>query len=166
MTTADCMEQLLRSYSGYYDISQQEREPFCAKAEFHSHNEQYILTRSARISGSDSHEYVYFACTELLTCRNLAELGREAWSRGLSNVRPLYGHRNSDITLIVIAGTMEADVSAAARKIRRYKSYCFSLCGWSSFSLIAYSVSTGNFACNSRGRCLKRHFKETFKISS
>ena len=62
MNTTEILEKLLRSYSVYYDIQRENvTEPFAAEANFHTHDEQYFLVRSATISEAESNEYVYFA---------------------------------------------------------------------------------------------------------
>ena len=49
-------------------------QPFCAEAEFRSHNEQYFLVRSAHIADLDSNEFVFFADCEELTEKLLSRL--------------------------------------------------------------------------------------------
>lgn len=158
MTKDKWLEKILHSYEAYYDIFKDEAEPFCARAEFHAHNEQYFFTKSAEISGSDSHEFVYFAFAENLDTKKLSELDGAAWTDGLKKTIPNYGHRNSDVTLVIIADSIEKKVFKAAKKIKHYKSYKFSLCGWNDYSLIAFSVSSGEFAFNSRGKKLQKYF--------
>lgn len=160
MTKESCLENVLLSYKKYYDVSKNPRGNFCATAEFHSHEEQYFLTKAARIAEVDSNEYVYFSLEEKLSLQKLKELSNAAWADGLSKVKPFYGHKNSDISLIVIAGSVENDTAKEARKIKFHKSYKFSFFGWSNFSLIVYDVSAGKTWFNWHGRNLRSIFSK------
>ena len=160
MTKESCLENVLLSYKKYYDVSKNPGGTFCATAEFHSHEEQYFLTRSARIAEVDSNEYVYFSLEEKLSLQKLKELSNAAWADGLSKVKPFYGHKNSDISLIVIAGSVEKDATKEAKKIKLHKSYKFSFFGWSNFSLIVYDVSARKTWFNWHGRNLRSIFSK------
>ena len=105
------LETVLHSFERYYNVKAGEpgtdaSGPFAAEAEFHSHSEQYFLTRAAHIADIDSHEYVFFAEEDNLTSDRLAELESEAWKEGLARVQPGPGHRNSDVALIIITDTI------------------------------------------------------------
>lgn len=160
MTKESCLENVLLSYKKYYDISRNPCGNFCAAAEFHSHEEQYFLTKAARISEVDSNEYVYFSVEEKLSLQKLRELSNAAWADGLSKVKPFYGHKNSDISLIVIVNSVEKDAAKGAKKIKLHKSYKFSFFGWSNFSLIVYDVSAGKTWFNWHGRNLRSIFSK------
>ncbi len=155
------LQKLLCSYQRYYDINTENpAAPFCAEAVFKSHNEQYVLVKAAKIADIDSNEYVFFAQEDGLSSDRLKELTESAWNTGLGRIKPYYGHRNSDVTLIVIAGHVEAEVMKAVKKIRFSKSYKFSLYGWSSFRLVVHEVSSGLTASNWQGRDLKKLFNK------
>ena len=55
------IKKLLPAFEQYYTVNKESEPPFCAQAEFRSHNEQYFLVRSAHIADIDSNEFVYFA---------------------------------------------------------------------------------------------------------
>jgi len=155
------LETVLHSFERYYNVKAGEpgteaSGPFAAEAEFHSHSEQYFLTRAAHIADIDSHEYVFFAEEDNLTSDRLEELANAAWDKGLSLVKPGPGHRNSDVALIIIADNIEETAFKEVSKIKRSKSYRFSLHGWSNFRLLAYEVSSGRVACNRSGKSLKK----------
>lgn len=155
MDRTAALEQLLRSFEAYYNVRREGvSSPFAAEAEFHSHDEQYFLMRSARIGEADSREFVYFAVAEQLDERKLLELDEAAWSSGLARVVPHAEHRNSDITLFVIADHITDDALKRVPKLRHYKSYRFSLQGWSHYRLVAIELSAGRIACNRQGQGL------------
>ena len=157
MTPDEALELLLRSYTQYYDVVREGIEPpFAAEARFHSHDEQYFLVKSARISEAESNEYVFFAVERQLDGARTAALDEAAWTRGLTRVRPHKDHRNSDVALIILAEHMTADGEAAVRKLKHSKSYRFGLHGWSNFRAIALETSTGRLAWNRMGRSLRK----------
>ena len=100
------LEKLLHSYERYYSIQRGVEPPFACEAVFESHNEQYFLVKSAKISDADSNEFVFFAELETLDEKNFCELDEAAWNSGLARVKPGPGHRNSDVTLIIIADSI------------------------------------------------------------
>lgn len=166
LTKTEAIEKLLLSYKRYYNITQDTSLlPFYALAEFNSHNEQYVLLKSAKIADIDSNEYVYFALQDELTENVALDLDQKAWQSGLAKVKPSSAHRNSDIVLTVIADKIDETVFKNARKLKHYKSYKFSFWGWSNYSFIAYELSTGKFAYNRRGKDLKKLFKNVEQLN-
>lgn len=129
------LKKLLTAFEQYYTLIKQPTPPFCAEAEFRSHNEQYFLVRSAHIADIDSNEFVYFADTDGLDTEKLEELVNAAWEAGLSKVRPYNGHRNSDVSLLIFTKTISQETITTIKKTKLYKSYKFSFHGWSHFKL-------------------------------
>ena len=157
MELTDTLRRLLQSFERYYDVrTEGVAAPFAAEAEFHSHTEQYFLVKAAHLSDIDSNEYVFFALEPVLTCGRFAELSDAAWNAGLSRVRPYMGHRNSDVSLIIIAERIDDDALALVRRTRRSKSYKFGLYGWSNFRALAYEASSERTASNRLGKNLRK----------
>ena len=140
MELPQVIEKVLPAFERYYTVKKVSDPPFCAEAEFRSHNEQYFLVRSARIADIDSNEFVYFASIENLNLQNLQNLTQLAWEKGLSKVKPHNGHRNSDVTLIIIAEEVDDAAKEAIRKTKLYKSYKMSFWGWSNFKLAVVAI--------------------------
>ncbi|MBQ0052368.1 MAG: hypothetical protein KBT11_09965 [Treponema sp.] len=159
MSVSEALEKLLRSFERYYNIKREGAvSPFVAEAEFHSHTEQYLLVKAAHLSDIDSNEFIFFSTVGILNLQNLAELDSKAWEEGLSRVKPYNGHRNSDIALIVLAEKIEEDAFKQIKKLKHYKSYKFSLWGWSHFKVIAMETSTNRFTYNRFGSDFKKIF--------
>ena len=164
MNSNGALEKLLKSFESYYNINTSDIEaPFAAEATFNSHNEQYFLVKAAKLADIDSNEFVYFysphnseSCSGELSAEQVSELAKTAWERGLSKVKPYYGHRNSDVTLIFLSEKISDESFKKIKKLNLYKSYKFGLYGWSSFRALAYETSTGRFATNRRGSDLKK----------
>ena len=174
MNSNGVLEKLLHSFEDYYTVfTSNVAAPFVAEAEFKSHNEQYMLVRVAKIADIDSNDFVFFyiddeiltqaqndgragAVSASLPPEKITELSELAWERGLSKITPYYGHRNSDVTLIILAEKFPEDSFKTVKKLRFYKSYKFGLYGWSAFRALAYETSTGRAVTNRRGSDLKK----------
>ena len=150
MNRNEAMEKILNSFTRYYNVKTSDVEqPFYAEAEFHAH-------------GIDSNEYAFFASVDSLDEKRLSELDKTAWERGLSRIKPYYGHRNSDVTLFVLADSVSDGAAKTAKKIRHYKSYYFSIYGWSHYKLAICDCSTGKCTFNRMGRDLRKIVSKLF----
>ena len=143
MEPSQVIKKLLPAFQQYYTIKEIDvTPPFCAEAEFRSHNEQYFLVRSAHIADIDSNEFVYFAAADSLDSAKLEELVKAAWEAGLAKVRPHEGHRNSDVSLLIFTKSISPETALQTKKTKLYKSYKFSLHGWSHFKLAVCDLGT------------------------
>lgn len=149
--------RVLHAFERYYDIKHTDdvTPPFTAEAEFHSHDERYVLVRTAKVAEIDSHEFVFFAETDNLTGEQLAKFDEAAWNAGISRVRPTFIHRNSDVTLVILADVIEKSVLKQIKKLKHYKSYCFSFKGWSEYRVLAFEISSGKVVYNRIAHNLK-----------
>ena len=163
MTTAEALDKLLRAYTAYYNIERENvTAPFAAEAMFKSHGEQFFLIKAAKLSESESAEYVFFATPEKLTEADLDALDEKAWETGLSRVKPHTSHRNTDVILVVLADSIDDDAFNKVKKLHRYKSYSFGFKGWSNYKVIALEVSSGRLTYNRQGQSLKKLFRNIF----
>ncbi len=164
MTGQEAFDHILKSYESYYDV---EREtpvpPFAAEAVFHSHDKQFFLVKSATISEAESNEYVFFAVCGTLDPDTLSRLDQAAWTEGLSRVAPHKDHRNSDVTLVVVADTIPAETIPLVKKLSHYKSYRFGLMGWTNYRIIVLDSSFDRLVYNRQGKALKKLFRNIIK---
>lgn len=163
--SSEVLEKLYNSYRPYYSLKISGKDdadvasPFCAEAEFKSHTEKYVLVKSAKIADIDSNEYVYFYdAQEVFSIEKVKELANLAWKEGLSKVKPAYGHRNTDITLIIICPVLADEAKKTARKINFYKSYKFGIYGWSRFRLCIYEETSRKCFANRFADDIKKLF--------
>ena len=167
MVHSQAIEKILPAFERYYTIKKDEvTPPFCAEAEFRSHNEQYFLVRSAHIADLDSNEFVYFADCEELTEELLSDLVNTAWTSGLARVHPHSGHRNSDISLIIFTDKLSDASKIKIKKTKLYKSYKFSFYGWSNFKLAVYSLSEMAAYSNRQGKDFAKLIMKNIKNPS
>ena len=155
-TRGEMLEGLLTSFGGYYTVKRNGAAvPFAAEAEFHSHTEQYLLVKAAHIADIDSNEFVFFASEEQLTPDSFKKLDERAWAEGLSRVKTGDGHRNSDISLIVLCDRADREVLKSAKRLYRYKSYQWGFKGWSGYRVAVWEAEGGTVTCNRLGKNLK-----------
>lgn len=160
MTTTEVLERLYRSYSVYYDLTREGvTEPFAAEAAFHAHDEQYFFTKGAKMDEMDSFEYVFFHESEHMTLAEAQRLEELAWNTGMARVKSGPKHRSTDVGLILIADKIDEEAFRFVKKLRRYKSYKFTLHGWSHFRVVALETSSGRLAFNRMGQNLKKLFR-------
>jgi len=153
----EALEQALDAYRRYYTIDRENpTAPFDAEAVFDMHGEQYFLIKSAKITDIDSREFAYFKTTEELTQEDLDAWDRIAWETGMKKVQPSSSHRNTDVSLVIIAAHLSPEMEKAIRKKKHYQSYAWGLKGWSNYRLIAIGLSEGNIAYNRQGESLKK----------
>ncbi len=157
MTAKEALPSLLKAYLAYYNVTEENvTPPFAAEAEFHSHEEQFFLVKAAKLSESESKEFVFFAATEHLTLADAKCMDETAWETGLSRVVPHDGHRSSDVVLVILADVIDEDAAKYLKKLRRYQSYRHTLHGWSHYYVIAQEMSTGMSVFNRMGRQRKK----------
>lgn len=165
MEPFDVIKKLLPAFERYYTIKKDDiTPPFCAEAEFRSHNEQYFLVRSAHIADIDSNEFVYFASPDELTTEKLEELVKAAWDAGLAKVRPYNGHRNSDVSLLIFTKSISSETIQKIKKTKLYKSYKFSFHGWSHFKLAVCKITDMEIYTNRQGKDFAKLIKKNIKI--
>ena len=160
MSPADALRILLKSYQRYYNVATEGVEPpFAAEAAFHTHDEQYFLVKSAKLSEAESNEYVFFHTGESLDLSQAQALDRCAWERGLSRTKPGPNHRNTDVTLIILAERIAPDAAEFLKKSKHYQSYRFTFHGWNSYRAVALETSSGTLSYNKQGKDLKKLFR-------
>ncbi len=157
MTVNEVLEKLLPSFKRYYNIRTEDvTAPFVAEAEFFSHDETYFLMKSAKLYESDAKEYVFFATTDQLDIDTLKKFDETAWNTGMSRVEITSIHRSTDVALIILAENIDSDAAKLIKKLSHYKSYRFTLNGWSNYRLVALETSTGKIYHNHLGSELKK----------
>lgn len=167
MNISEMTDRILKSYESYYNIKRDEEvpPPFVAQAFFRSRNEQYILIKSAKLSEQESNEFVFFANEGHLDVERLRALDERAWNTGLSYVVPHKVHRNSDVTLVIVAETVSRDAVSAIKKLHHYKSYRMGFQGWSNYRIIVLENSSGLLTYNRQGRELKKLYRKIIKAN-
>ncbi len=157
MTVNEIIDKLLRSFQVYYNVKKEDVEPpFVAEAEFHTHDEQFFLVKSAVLAEAESREYIYFAAEKFLDETLLLRLDKAAWESGMKRVKPHKDHRNTDVSLFIVAEKISEEAFGKIPKLRHYQSYHLGLQGWSHYRLVAIEQSSGRAVYNRFGRSYKK----------
>ena len=157
MSADETLNALLPLFTRYYNVTTEGiEEPFDAEAVFESHNEQYYLVKAAKVADIDTKEYVFFAKRDNLSADDFAKLDKVAWERGTSRAKPGYNHKSTDVTLVIVADTIEDTAKDMIKKSRHYKSYKWGFYGWSIYRLVAIESSCGKAYYNHRGKSLEK----------
>lgn len=151
------LEAVIKAFTKYYTIRKTDiTEPFVAEAEFHSHDEQYFLVKSAKLAEANSNDYVFFATTNNLNTQNLLLYVDSAWQSAQARIHPTSHHRNSDVTVIIIADNVQTEAQKIIPKTKKYLAYKCTFYGWSHLRLIVEELSTQKIFCNRMGSSLKK----------
>ena len=152
MTLDSVLERVLTGFERYYDIDlDTPTEPFHAEARFDLVDMNYLLVKSAKVYEQISREYAYFYKTDELTEEVLEEIEEIAWQTGMANVEPVANHRNTDVTLVIIAGKVDPELYTRIKKAKRQKSYMYGFRGYSFYRLIVCDLSNESVINNRRG---------------
>ena len=157
--TKASLDRIIKSFHAYYDVNDEDPiPPFSAEATFRLHDEQYIFVKKAKVSEVDSNEFIYFAEAGALTEEIYKEFETIAWEDGLRRADPKANHRNSDVTVVVVAESIAPEVEQVVKKSKHYISYKFGFHGWSAYRAVAYDLSREKIIFNRRGGELKKVF--------
>lgn len=164
MNKESIIEPLLSSFDAYYDVKREGVElPFIAEAEFHSQQNGYFLIKAAKLSESDSHEFVFFSKSDRLDLVYFKECIDTAWDRGMARTNPGPGHHYSDVTLVFVTDEIEDEVLKILPKTYRQKSYRHMFWGYSNLRLIAFEPSSKRIVYNRQGASLKKLVSKLIK---
>ena len=164
MRPQEALEKLLPSFMRYYNIKTEDvTEPFSAEAEFYTHDESYFLFKEAKMNESESREFIFFAALDHLDAETVKEYDETAWNTGMSRVVITPIHHSTDVTLIVLADTIDKDAAKLIKKLKHHKSYCFNFKGFSRYRLIALETSSGKIIHNHLGSELKKLVRNILK---
>ena len=113
----------------------QRKQPFI-------HTAAPIFSQNPRPSARQNPTNMYFLPLQTAWTRNFSgSLDHAAWEKGLARVKPHANHRNTDISLVVIASSVTEGAENLALRQKHYKSYRLSLHGFSHYRLIVSDLS-------------------------
>lgn len=173
MRTADYLDQLLRKYSGTFDIYQPyviHGKEYPAYGYFFSHIEKYILVREANMWSADSYEHILFIETENVD----QALIDEAYSIVKDYMEPVLvrkgedvpaeGHMYSYMTISLISEQpLSKEMQKALRRFKYEKSYKFNIRGFSQAHIICATMEDKKVYTNYVGRKSAKLFQDNFK---
>lgn len=173
METADYLDQLLRKYSGTFDIYQPyviHGKEYPAYGYFFSHIEKYVLVREANMWSSDSYEHILFIETDEVD----QALIDEAYSLVKEYMEPILvrkgeevpaeGHMYSYLTISLIAGRpLPKKMQKAVRHFKFEKGYRFNMRGFAQAHIACATMEDEKVYTNYVGRKSRKLYKDTFQ---
>ena len=151
------LDRIVESFYRYYDVNLVDPAfPFHVEAVYRGKDMQYMLIERAKVFETENYEYVYFYKTANLTKELFDKLDKAAWEDGMNRVTPHSNHRSSDVTLVIVAESMDPECEAIVKKAKHHISYNFGFQGYSAFRLVVCDLSRGNILSNRRGSDLKK----------
>ncbi len=141
------LERLLAAHEAWFDVRRGHEvagRPFAGFAEFHEHGEKYVLSKRAKLWEVSSNEYIFFDVVDRLTVAGLDELVAFMKGEALpAVVKPHANHMFSNLSLVVVANAVDADVERAVRRIRFRKNFKWGLWGWSDLRVAVIDLANG-----------------------
>lgn len=173
MKTADYLDQLLRKYSGTFDIYQPyviHGKEYPAYGYFFSHTEKYILVREANMWSSDSYEHVLFVEAEEVDRALLDEMYTVVTQymepvlvrKGVK--LPAEGHMYSYLTVSLIAEKpLSKEMRKAVKRFKYEKGYRFNMRGFSQAHIVCASMEDEKVYTNYAGRGALKLYRGIFQ---
>ena len=151
------LDNIVASFNRYYDVNKIDPiEPFHVEAVYRGRDMQYMLIKKAKVFETENYEYVYFYKTDNLDRETYDALEEAAWADGLKRVNPHQNHRSSDVTLVIVAGSVDGECDKIIKSAKRHKSYSYGFQGYSAYRLVVCDLSKGSVLSNRRGSDLKK----------
>ncbi|MBO5472568.1 MAG: hypothetical protein J6A08_02075 [Lachnospiraceae bacterium] len=173
MRTADYLDQLLRKYSGTFDIYQPyviHGKEYPAYGYFFSHVEKYILVREANMWSSDSYEHILFIETKEVD----QALIEEAYALVKDYMEPVLvrkgeelpaaGHMYSYLTVSIIAEKpLSGEMKKAVKHFKYEKGYRFNMRGFSQAHIVCATMEDEQVYTNYVGRKSVKLYTANYK---
>ncbi len=119
MTKEEVLERLVGAYTAYFNIRRDTELnglPVAMDAEYHVRNEQYVLSREAKLWEAENDEYAFVVVLEELDPENLRAYYDAVLKEGMSRVDPRANHMRTDITMLVLADRIQPEAAASSQK--------------------------------------------------
>lgn len=168
----DLFERVVAAHRGCYDIIrdyQFEGRIVPAFASFHSHGEQYVLVKRAKMWEVETHDYLFLEKADHLTAEALEDEIAFVIEHGMSKVIPGPNHMSSGLSLVVVATSADDEALKLARKAKFRKNFKLSLHGWADLRVAVCDLSRekgGLVVSNAVGRGLAKMLKSNLELSN
>lgn len=168
----ELLTRLLAAHSSHYDITRDYRfggRVFSGFAEFHSHGEQYVLVKRAKLWEVDTHEYLFINIEEELDEEDMQRAIDFMIEEAFRKVAPGPTHMSSAISLILIASSVTDGAVRLLQKTRLRKSYRLSFHGWADLRLAVADLSRPlgkQVFTNAAGKQLRGALENNLALSS
>jgi hypothetical protein len=173
MKTGDYLDQLLRKYSGTFDIYQPyviHGKEYPAYGYFFSRVEKYVLVREANMWTSESFEHILFIETESVNQALIDEaysIVKEYMEPTLvrkGEALPAEGHMYSYLTISIIAQKpLSKEMKKKVRGFHFEKGYRFNMLGYSQAHIVCTTIEDEKVYTNYAARRSKKLYLDTYQ---
>ena len=152
------IDRLLVSHEAWFDVYRGYEfggRTFPGYAEFHSHGEQYVLVKRAKLWEVDAFEYLFFESVGHLDQEILDDLLEFMTAKAIEKVHPDPNHMTSYLSLVVVADTVADGLDKLVRKTKFRKNFALGIRGWADLRLAVVDLSSHSVTTNSQGKDLR-----------
>ncbi len=143
---------------------------YSAYAYFYSHEEKYVLTKSANLWSADSYEHILFIDTEVIdedvigTAKDIIENYFEPVLVRKGEKYPPENHMYTYLTVVMVGNHFSnSKLASQVKKYRFDKGYQFGIKGYSAGRLVAVTMDDEKIVCNGASRKNVKAYKSTFE---
>lgn len=155
------------SFSAYYDIfpnddSSETELPLAFRADYFSRAEKYWLSKSIKIWANETNEFAYIFSSGGFDKKTVDDCVKYALEQGLPRVKPHKEHQYTNIKIIFLADSFDAEIAKYIQKKKFSKNYKLSLHGFTELKTAAVDMSTEKVYPNIAGHELTDYFSKLF----
>lgn len=166
------LDRLLAKFSGSFNIYmpyQIDGIEYKAYAYFYTHQEKYVLTKSANLWSADSYEHVLFIDAEVID-EQVLERAKSVIADYFEPVLvrkgekyPGKNHMYSYLTVVFVGNHfLDSKLASQIKRYRFEKGYQFSIRGYSTGRMIAVTMDDEKVFTNGAARKSQKVFKAVF----
>lgn len=162
---AEFLNILAESYKAYYDVFPVENVgelPLAFRADFHSRDERYWLSKDIPVWGNETNEFAYVFSAPSFDESMAAKCIEYALNEGLPRVKPHREHHYTNIKVLFVADSFDDAVIKYIKKQKFQKSYKLSLHGFTMLKTAAVDLSRSKAFPNRDGHELEQYFSKLF----
>lgn len=152
------LTRLLAAHEAWFDVERNFEyagRTFPGFARFHSHGEQFVLVKRAKLWEVDAHELMFFELADRLDGDMLSRLVSYMTTEAVKMVEAKANHMTTYLSLIVITDAIGDDIARAVRKTKFRKNFKLGLHGWADLRLAVVDLEHASVLTNVAGRELK-----------
>jgi len=157
-------EVLKDSYSAYYNITPREDSqlPLLFRADYFSRAEQYWLSKKITVWANETNEYAYIFSAPKFDTELADRCIDFALEEALPLVKPHKEHQFTNVKVLLLADSFDAETRKAVQKRKFTKSYNHSLHGFTNLHCAAVDMAEQKAYPNRAGHELAKYFSKLF----
>ncbi len=147
------LKAVLNSYKNYFDIEYTTGHgSLVAKAKFHSRTEKFVLTKSVKMWGVETNDYVYIFSTPFLNSEEFINCKEKSIKDGLLQIQPHSEHMCSYITAVILTDEMDQTIIPDIKACKFSKNFLLTFHGWAILRLLVVDINTSTVISNRAGK--------------